>query len=246
MARRPRSRRGNSGRLAPWAHIDVDRERRTGVPEVVLAEGKDPAHIVAIVRAFVEQRGEAIISRVGRELVPRLRRLGELTYVPTARIAIVRRRGSGKPLPRRAAGGRVCILGAGTSDFRVGEEARVIAEALGCTVTAHYDVGVAGIHRLFAALEHPGVRESDVFIVAAGRDGVLPSVVAGLVDAPVIGLPVSTGYGAGGKGEAALHAMLQACAPLAVVNVDAGFVAGAVAAQIARRASRGRRGRTGR
>lgn len=126
----------------------------------------------------------------------------------------------------------MAILAAGTADIPVAEEARVVAEEMGCHVLAEYDVGVAGIHRLFPSLER--MTDADAFVVAAGREGTLPAVVAGLVDAPVIGLPVSTGYGIGGGGKAALYSMLQSCSVLTVVNVDAGFVAGAYAAKIAR------------
>ena len=111
------------------------------------------------------------------------------------------------------------------------EEARLIAEEMGCEVRTAYDVGVAGIHRLFSALKD--LIPAHVFIVAAGREGTLPAIVSGLVDRPVIGVPVSTGYGYMGAGEAALASMLQSCSVLSVVNIDAGFTAGAFAAQIA-------------
>ena len=107
------------------------------------------------------------------------------------------------------------------------------AEVMCCAVICEYDVGAAGIHRLFPCLER--MAGADALVVAAGREGTLPAVVAGLVEAPVIGLPVSTGYGLGGGGEAALYSMLQSCSVLTVVNIDAGFVAGAYAAKIARR-----------
>jgi len=129
------------------------------------------------------------------------------------------------------AGGVVAIITAGTSDIRVAEEAKVIAEEMGCTVRTAYDVGAAGIHRLFPALKP--LLDADVFVVCAGREGTLPAVVAGLVDTPVLGVPVSTGYGYMGGGRAALASMLQSCAVIAVVNIDAGFVAGAFAARIA-------------
>ena len=137
------------------------------------------------------------------------------------------------PAPRR---GTVAILTAGTSDIPVAEEARLIAEEMGCEVRTAYDVGVAGIHRLFSALKD--LIPADVFVVAAGREGTLPAIVAGLVDRPVIGVPVSTGYGYMGGGEAALASMLQSCSVLAVVNIDAGFTAGAFAAQVAHGGSR--------
>jgi hypothetical protein len=128
-------------------------------------------------------------------------------------------------------GGMVAIITAGTSDIRVAEEAKVIAEEMGCRVKTAYDVGAAGIHRLFPALKP--LLDADAFIVCAGREGTLPAVVAGLVDRPVIGVPVSTGYGYMGAGRAALASMLQSCSVIAVVNIDAGFTAGAFAARIA-------------
>jgi hypothetical protein len=137
-----------------------------------------------------------------------------------------------EPAPKRT-GGLVAVITAGTSDIRVAEEAKVIAEEMGCQVQTAYDVGAAGIHRLFPALK-PLV-DANVFIVCAGREGTLPAVIAGLVDRPVIGVPVSTGYGFMGEGKAALASMLQSCSVLAVVNIDAGFTAGAFAARIATR-----------
>jgi NCAIR mutase (PurE)-related protein len=134
------------------------------------------------------------------------------------------------PVPEKT-GGIVAILTAGTADLPAAEEARLIAEEMGCTVRTAYDVGAAGIHRLFPAIK--SVLDAHVFIVAAGREGTLPAVVAGLVDRPVIGLPVSSGYGYMGGGRAALAAMLQSCSVLAVVNIDSGFSAGAFAARIA-------------
>jgi hypothetical protein len=133
------------------------------------------------------------------------------------------------------------VITAGTSDVPVAEEAAVVVREMGCEVLSAYDVGVAGIHRLFGPLREMLERRLDVVITAAGMDGALPSVVAGLVDVPVIGLPVSVGYGLGGQGIAALYSMLQTCAPgLTVVNVDNGVGAGATAGLIARRAAEAR------
>jgi hypothetical protein len=134
------------------------------------------------------------------------------------------------PLPA-ATGGVVGIITAGTSGIGVAEEAKVIAEEMGCRVCTAYDVGAAGIHRLFPALK--ALLDAHVFIVAAGREGTLPAVVAGLVDRPVIGVPVSSGYGYMGQGRAALASMLQSCSVITVVNIDSGFTAGAFAARIA-------------
>jgi NCAIR mutase (PurE)-related protein len=131
------------------------------------------------------------------------------------------------------------VLTAGTSDVPIAEEAAVVAHEMGCAVSTTYDVGVAGLHRLFKPLQKLMDDDTDVIIVAAGMDGALPSVVAGLVSVPVIGLPTSVGYGMGGKGVAALLTMLQTCAPgLTVVNIDNGVGAGATAALTANRMAR--------
>jgi len=139
------------------------------------------------------------------------------------------------------AGGHVGIVTAGTSDLPAADEARVIAEAMGCTVRMVADVGVAGLHRLFPPLAALLTWGADALIVAAGMDGALPSVVAGLVPLPVVGLPTMIGYGAGGQGEAALLSMLQSCAPgLTVVNIDNGIGAGVAAARIANQSAAAR------
>jgi NCAIR mutase (PurE)-related protein len=127
--------------------------------------------------------------------------------------------------------GRVGILTAGTSDVPFAEEARVVLEELGIEVTVAYDIGVAGLHRLLRALRSVERRRPELYLVFAGREGALPTVVAGLVHAPVIGVPTSIGYGRGGRGEAALNAMLQSCAPLGVMNIDAAVPAALFAAQ---------------
>jgi hypothetical protein len=213
------------------AKLDVCRQDRIGIPEAILAEGKDRNDLLAISLAHLEATGSVIITRVSAEQLDTLQGAelpasSVLEHNPRARTVVIR---SGE---RPARVGRVGILAAGTADIPVAEEARVTAEEMGCTVVSEYDVGVAGIHRLFPCLEK--MADVDAFVVAAGREGTLPTVVAGLVDAPVIGLPVSTGYGMGGGGLAALYSMLQSCSVLTVVNVDAGFVAGAYAAKIAK------------
>ena len=218
------------------AHIDTGRTIRCGMPEVVLSEGKDPGHLAAIINRVVERSGRCIVTRVTGERFDALREEGRKNGYAVeenrnARIAIASR----VPPPEKNHG-VVGIITAGTSDIAVAEEARIIAEEMGCTVHMIHDVGAAGIHRLFPALGR--VQDADVYIVVAGREGTLPTVVAGLVDRPVIGVPVSTGYGYMGHGEAALASMLQSCAVIAVVNIDAGFTAGAFAAQIARGAQK--------
>ena len=215
-----------------YAKLDLAREARTGVPEVVLAEGKLDPHLASIAKELLERKGRALVSRLAPERLHLFDGLAvEKRWSPEAKLLAL-----GEQAPRT--GGRVLVLAAGTSDVPVAEEARLVAHELGCETRFAYDVGVAGLHRLFPELDH--AEWADVVVVAAGREGALATVVSGLVDRPVIGLPVSVGYGAGGKGEAALLSMLQACSPLTVVNIDAGTVAGACAAQIANRVARAR------
>jgi hypothetical protein len=217
--------------LGEYARLDLGRAARCGVPEVILAEGKAPGQLAEIVARTVAARGRCIVTRVRPEQAEEVQKRAErdgfqadYREVPRALVAFR------MPLPEKT-GGIVAILTAGTADLPAAEEARLIAEEMGCAVRTAYDVGVAGIHRLFPALK--SVLDAHVFIVAAGREGTLPAVVAGLLDRPVIGLPVSSGYGYMGEGRAALASMLQSCSVLAVVNIDAGFTAGAFAARIA-------------
>jgi hypothetical protein len=219
---------------------DFGREARKGVPEVVLAESKADADLAALVGAFLERRRRAIVSRVRaeqRELLHRHFPDAAFEEYGRGRTLVLRRPGGEPPPP----GGKVGVVTAGTSDVPVAEEAVVVAREMGCQVLTAYDVGVAGIHRLVGPLRRMLEESVDAVVVAAGMDGALPSVVAGLVNAPVIGLPVSVGYGAGGQGLAALLSMLQSCAPgLTVVNIDNGVGAGATAGLIARRAAQAR------
>jgi pyridinium-3,5-biscarboxylic acid mononucleotide synthase len=226
--------------LAGHARMDLGRTARRGVPEVVLAAGKGPEAASQLVLALAREQGQGLASRLGSEHWPALEAAAvglELErYGPSS--AAVRRPGFA-PEP---SGGRAAIITAGTSDLPVAEEARMVLAAAGVDTRVVFDVGVAGLHRLLEPLSELVDWRADVLIVAAGMDGVLPGVVAGLVDAPVIGLPVSTGYGAGGEGEAALLTMLQSCSTgLTVVNIDNGVGAGTAAALIARRAGGGRR-----
>ena len=217
--------------FAEFGRLDLGGSARCGGPEVILAEGKAAAQLAEIVARTVASQGRCIVTRVSPEqagvIGGRAEREGfQADYREVPRAIVVSR----VRLPEKN-GGIVAILTAGTADLPVAEEARLIAEEMGCMVRTAYDVGAAGIHRLFPALR--SVLDAHVFIVAAGREGTLPAVVAGLVDRPVIGLPVSSGYGYMGEGKAALASMLQSCSVLAVVNIDAGFTAGAFAARIA-------------
>jgi len=225
-----------------FARPDFDRQQRNGVPEVILTNSKTAEQSLAIARAFVERTGRAILSRVSAELEQALiEAYGRdgFEWHPVSRVAVIRREDAQPP----QTGGRVAVITAGTSDQAVAEEAGVICREMGCTVYTAYDVGVAGLHRLFEPLEEYLRAGVDAIIVAAGMDGALPSVVSGLVDVPVIGLPTSVGYGMGGQGQAALLSMLQTCSPgLAVVNIDNGVGAAAIAGLIANRVARARRG----
>ncbi|HJJ48770.1 MAG TPA: nickel pincer cofactor biosynthesis protein LarB [Methanocorpusculum sp.] len=224
-------------RVEDVANIDIERVARCGMPEVVLAEGKDTDSLVKIMHAFVKKTGRCVASRITDAQTEAVCRNlpAKITAEPRAGGILILSDGT-RPRP---CGGVVGIITAGTSDIRVAEEARAIAEEMGCTVLTSYDVGVAGIHRLFPAIKR--LAGADVYVVCAGREGTLPSVVAGLVNKPVIGVPVSTGYGYMGKGEAALASMLQSCAVITVVNIDAGFTAGAFAARTAALIAEGRK-----
>lgn len=215
--------------------FDAARTTRTGIPEAIMAAGKTPTETATLASTAMETTGRAIATRVDAETAETVRdRLeadhpgASVDFDRRARTLVARTEGTEPPDVE----GRVGIVTAGTSDAAAAGEAATVAAEMGATIDRFEDVGVAGIARLVDQLDR--IRETDVAIVAAGREGALPTVVAGLVDIPVIGLPVSTGYGHGGEGEAALAGMLQSCTPLTVVNIDAGFTAGAQAGLIAR------------
>lgn len=223
--------------LEQFARLDMGRAFRKGVPEVVYAPGKSDVALEAIVRSFLVEVGLALVSRLASPRAEALRAaLSEeafaVLYDPLS--GVFEATTPGYRPPARA--GTVGVLTAGTSDVGVAEEAALVARHMGCDVIRAYDVGVAGIHRLLEPLTEMVRARAAAFVVVAGMEGALPSLVAGLVDVPVIGVPKSGGYGVGGDGTAALYSMLQSCSPgLVVVNVDNGIGAGAAAALIARR-----------
>ena len=232
--------------LGGRARLDLGRFLRRGIPEVVLAPGKSPQDAARLVLAMAERQGQGLISRMTASHESALRDVAERAgmriaeYHAAARV--LRPDFSPEPLD-----GRAGILTAGTSDLPVADEARMVIEACGLEARLEADLGVAGLHRFVGPLSAVLEWGADVIIVAAGMDGVLPGLVAGLIDLPVIGLPVSTGYGRGGAGEAALTTMLQSCSTgLTVVNIDNGVGAGAAATLIAARAAQGRRRERGR
>ena len=232
--------------VADVARLDVSREIRRGVPEIVLAEGKSIDDLIDICTRMIDGNGRVIVSRLDDSQLSRLdekfRDGYEKDQFKHARSIVVRR----KNYIVSKTGGKVGILTAGTVDLAVAEEAAMIAQQMGCDAFLEADAGVAGIHRIVEPLRRMIENDIDCLIVVAGREGALPTVVAGLVDIPIIAVPASSGYGYGGHGEAALMAMLQACSlGLAVVNIDSGIAAGVVAAQIANRVARARHPATG-
>ena len=232
------------------AQIDTSRKDRTGFPEAILADSKDYDDLLFIIKRFfekqesgndsIELKNNIIITRLSKERYESLER--DLDYLlekgikfdynKRAKILIIYKDSLVDFNPEY---GKVGLLTAGTSDIPIAEEAKVIVEQGGCEVISSYDIGVAGIHRLFPQIAHMVEEDVCAFIVCAGMEGALPSVVAGLVDVPVIAVPTSVGYGIGADGKAALYSMLQSCAPgLAVVNIDNGFGAGVCALTIAK------------
>ncbi len=201
-----------------FAKIDHDRTARTGAPEVIFAPGKTDRQILKIFERMHKAGSDILISRADKALYNKLqRKYKNVKYNETARMVIKTRR-------RKKTGSKrvVAVVTGGTSDLGVAEEAGVTVEAFGGKVERIYDVGVAGIHRLLAYQDK--LRSASVIIVVAGMEGALPSVVGGLVTAPVIAVPTSVGYGASFGGIAALLAMLNSCAPgVTVVNIDNGF-----------------------
>ena len=209
-----------------YARLDTHRALRTGMPETVYCPGKTPAQVAGIVAHLAERHSHVLATRADAEQVEAtLARVSGAQYHAVARAIVVR------PMDEPPGRAGITLLTAGTADLPVAEEAALTAEMMGQAVERITDVGVAGLHRLLDVL--PALRAARVLVVVAGMEGALPSVVAGLVRAPVVAVPTSTGYGASFGGLAALLAMLNSCAPgVAVVNIDNGFGAGRLAALI--------------
>lgn len=221
------------------AKIDANREHRKGVPEIILAENKTAKDVVEITKHMLSENGRVIVSRCSPDHISALKmdlpNGASCTVNEKARMVVLKKTGH----TVKCTGGKIGLLTAGTTDIPVAEEARIVAEEMGCQVFASYDLGVAGIHRVMAPLKDLVLNDVDVVVVVAGREGALASVVAGLVNVPVIAVPTSNSYGFGEKGVATLMAMLQSCSlGLAVVNIDSGVAAGAVATLIANRAAK--------
>ena len=214
-----------------FAKLDHHRALRCGFPEVVFCQGKTVEQVVRIVARLVERKGPVLATRAVPDVFEAVQaEQPEAVYHAAAQAIVVPSEEACAP-----AGGTVALVSAGTSDQAVAEEARVTAEVMGCPVETFYDVGVAGLHRLLAHAE--AITRASVVVVVAGMEGALASVVGGIVNAPVIAVPTSVGYGASFAGLAPLLTMLNSCAAgVGVVNIDNGFGGGYLAALIARAA----------
>jgi pyridinium-3,5-biscarboxylic acid mononucleotide synthase len=213
--------------LETFADLDHNRTKRRGYPEAVYCEGKTPEQVAMIASAVRDQPHVTLFTRASKQHAAAI-----LSELPGAFHDQEAGLLAWPADPSAPSGGLVVILAAGTSDLPMAKEAQLTARYLGRSTELVVDVGVAGLHRVLSRLDL--LRRARVVIVAAGMDGALPSVVAGLIEAPVVALPTSVGYGAAFEGLAALLAMLNACAPgVAVVNIDNGYGAGHLAAQIA-------------
>jgi len=212
-----------------FAHIDHHRSLRKGFPEVIFGEGKSAEQICGILEHMVPREDIILVTRVAKEKAGQvLNRFPQAEYHADARMVVQK-----KKEPPIHGKGTILVVSAGTSDIPVAREAYLTAQAMGNQVESIFDVGVAGIHRLFAHKDL--IDQAAVLVVAAGMEGALPSVVAGMVSRPVIAVPTSIGYGASFNGLTALFAMLNSCSSnVAVVNIDNGFGAGYMAAMINR------------
>ena len=210
-----------------YADIDLHRHMRQGMPEVIYGAGKTAEQIVGIASAM-KQKGlqNILITRLSKEKVDEIAKTLEFSYYSTPQIGIVNEAKTEKK-------GKIVVVAAGTSDLPVAEEAAMTAELYGNQVERVYDVGVAGIHRLFARLD--AIQDANCVVAVAGMEGALASVLGGLVNKPVIAVPTSVGYGASMNGISALLTMINSCANgIATVNIDNGYGAGYIATQINR------------
>ena len=217
------------------AQIDTGRRNRKGIPEIILAERKELLDLKKIIKKTLTKNNEVLISRIKQKDYTKI-----LEFAKKNKYKIKNGKNTTALLiyknKIKKLGGKIGIIAAGTSDIGVGEEARLVCESMNCDCLSSYDVGIAGLHRIFPVLKQFIESEVDVIIVVAGMEGALASIVSSIADVPVIGVPTSIGYGYGEKGVAALASMLQSCSlGLTVVNIDNGVGAGAAAANIANR-----------
>lgn len=218
------------------AQIDIDRSKRKNIPEIVLATHKKTDDLILILDTILQKNGYVLVSKIKPRPMAKI-----VKYYADKNLKIDRGLNSTSLLiydtessVPRIRGGRVGIICAGTSDIGIAEEARLATRIMGCNCNLAYDVGVAGIHRLLNSIEKMTYEQVDVIVAVAGMEGALPTVIASLVNIPVIGVPVSVGYGYGSDGSGALASMLQTCSfGLSVVNIDNGIGGGIFASMIA-------------
>ena len=227
-----------------FAKIDIGRQKRKGIPEIILAETKEITQIKKIAKKMLEKTDCVLISRIKKrdysKIIMYARSLEVSVKIGknSSTIMLVNKDTNIPDVNKQQNTGTVGILAAGTSDIGVAEEARLVCEAMGCRYITKYDVGVAGLQRVFPALKEMIKNNVDCIVVVAGMEGALATLVSSMVDVPIIGVPTSVGYGYGKGGIAALASMLQSCSlGLAVVNIDNGIAAGGIASTIANRAT---------
>ncbi len=222
-------------RIEEFANIDMERELRTGIPEMVYSASKTPEQAAQIAIKIAQMKNISIMTKISKgqseimnKLLPK-----DLDFEvhELAKVIVVKK----KDHKVEDKGGKIGIITAGTSDIPIAEEAKIICEIMGCSTFTSYDVGIAGLHRIFPPLKELIEADVDAVIVCAGFEGLLAGIVSSLIDVPVIGIPTSIGYGVSEKGFSALNTMLSSCSPLGVVNIDNGFGAGVLAAKIATR-----------
>jgi NCAIR mutase (PurE)-related protein len=222
-------------KIGSIAQIDTGRKNRKGIPEIILGERKQLLDLKKIIKKTLSKNNEVLVSRIKKKDYSKI-----LEFSKKNKYKIKKGKNTTALLIYKKnikkTGGKVGIIAAGTSDVGVGEEARLVCESMNCDCLCSYDVGIAGLHRIFPVLKQFVESEVDIIIVVAGMEGALGSIVSSIADGPVIGVPTSIGYGYGEKGVAALASMLQSCSlGLTVVNIDNGVGAGAAAANIANR-----------
>ena len=221
--------------------LDLGRYSRKGIPEVIYAEKKSPEVLITIITRYMVNNSAILLSRVlTKHLDPIKEKFVnqyDINITPSYEPFTVTITEKGYQFPTSHY--HIGLLTAGTSDIPIAEEARAIARLMGVQTVQFNDVGIAGVHRLFTPLKEMVKRKVRAIVVVAGMEGALPTIVSSLVNVPVIGVPASSGYGYGGKGEGALMTMLQTCSPgLVIVNIDNGINAGATAALIAKQCNR--------
>jgi len=225
-------------KIEDFAKIDIGRKQRRGIPEVIFGENKELVELKKIIKKVIKKSNSILISRIRKEHYLKIvsfakkNKLQIMVGKKTTSVLLYKKK-------IKKTGGKVGIISAGTSDIGVAEEARLMCQSMNCECYCSYDVGVAGLHRIFPFIKELVKKEVDSIIVVAGMEGALATIVSSLVEIPVIGVPTSVGYGYGEKGIAALASMLQSCAlGLSVVNIDNGIGGGAIAANIANRTGR--------